>query len=137
MSSRIHDPNLAASEGYEYRLGQQSKSVRASATFANKRVVAATTNGVAQVATNSAPATVVGIAETEATSIGRTIRLAFHGAVDDVPAEGTIGAGAILKRSTTSAGHVTATTTPAAGEAIGFAITASASGVVPVYLYGR
>ncbi len=106
----------------------------ASAAITAPAVVSIGTDGsVATTATDGAGALVVGIA-VESIASGFTGGVVVHGIAENVTADGAITAGAILKRSATTAGAVAATATPAAGEAMGVAINASAGGTVDVWV---
>lgn len=108
--------------------------VLASAAIAAKRLVAIGTDGkVATAATNGTASLVVG-ATNVAIASGDTGIIVVGGIAEDLPADGAIAAGDLLKRSGTTAGYVAATATPAAGEVIGVAINASASNVVDVWI---
>src|SRR5690606_39035791 len=96
--------------------------------------VAIGTDGrVAVAATDGTASLCVGIAD-ENIAAGETGNVAVWGYKEGVVADGTIGAGALLKRSASTAGAVAATATPAAGEVIGVAVAASAGGTVKVLL---
>lgn len=107
---------------------------RTSAAVSAKRVVAIGTTGlVATAATDGTASLTVGIAQS-AIGSGSDGLIIIHGMAEDVPATGAVAAGDLLKRSVTTAGSVSATATPAAGEVIGVAINASASNVVDVWV---
>jgi hypothetical protein len=102
----------------------------ASAAITAPVVVSIGTDGsVATTATDGAST----LAE-ESISSGGTGGVVVHGIAENVTADGAITAGAILKRSATTAGAVAATATPAAGEAIGVAINASSGNTVDVWV---
>lgn len=106
-----------------------------SAAVTAKRVVTLGTDGkVALAATDSTASLCVGIALHAAAS-GDLVKVRVLGAVDDVPTTGSLAAGGIIKRSVTTTGSIATTATPAAGEALGFAINASASNVTDVFLF--
>src|SRR5690606_5641948 len=105
---------------------------KAATDVAAKRVVAIDTTGkVAVAATDSTASLCIGIAR-DAIAAGEDGQIIRGGIATDVPCDGAVVAGDVLKRSATTAGSVTATSTPALGEAIGVAINASASNVVDV-----
>lgn len=96
-------------------------------------VVAEGTNGkVAVAATNGTASLAFGVAMEAGSASGDTIRVATMGTVANVPAAGAIAAGDVVKRSATTAGYVSATATPGVGEALGYALAASASNVVTI-----
>lgn len=108
--------------------------MNASAAVTAKAVVAVGTTGkVAIAATNGTASLVVGIAR-DAIASGNNGEVIVHGFASAVPAAGAVAAGDLLKRSVTTAGSVSATATPAAGEVVGVAIAASASNVVDVWV---
>lgn len=107
---------------------------KTSAAVTGPAVVSINTAGlVATAATDGTASLTVGIAPASIASgsVGRVIVL---GLAEDVPCAGAVAAGDLLKRSVTTAGKVSATATPAAGEVIGVAINASASNVVDVWV---
>lgn len=107
---------------------------RSSAAISAKRVVSVGTDGtVATTATDGTASLTVGIAKSAIAS-GADGLVIIHGMAEDVPATGTVAAGDLLKRSATTAGSVSATATPAAGEVVGVAINASSSNVVDVWV---
>lgn len=105
-----------------------------SAAITAPAVVAIGTTGlVATAATDNTASLCVGVAIRTVTS-GKPVSVVVHGIAENVPAAGAVAAGDILKRSVTTAGRVSTTATPAAGEALGVAINASASNVVDVWV---
>lgn len=105
-----------------------------SAAVTAKRVVALGTTGkVANAATDSTASLCVGIALHAAAS-GDLVKVRVFGAVDDVPTTGSLSASGIIKRSVTTTGSIAVTASPAAGEALGFAIADSASNVTDVFV---
>jgi hypothetical protein len=106
----------------------------ASAAVTAARVVAIGTTGrVAVAATDGTAALVVGYAPAGATAAGGLVKVKTGGIVENIPCNGAVAAGDIVKRSATTAGYIAATATPAIGEALGVAINASASNVVDVF----
>ncbi len=104
-------------------------------TVTANQVVAITTEGkVADAATNGTASLAIGVALDSAVT-GDAAKVVVLGMAENVPAQGTIAAGALLKRSATTAGYVAATATPAAGEVLGVAINASAGGTVDVFVF--
>lgn len=107
---------------------------KASAAVTAPKVVAIGTDGqIATAATNGTASLCVGVAIKDAAASGRA-KVVFYGIAENVPAAGAVAAGDILKRSATTAGYVSATASPAAGEAIGIAINASSSNTVDVWV---
>lgn len=105
-----------------------------SAAVTAKTVVAVGTDGkAAMAATDSTASLCVGIALHAAAS-GDLVKVRVFGAVDNVPTTGSLAAGGIIKRSVTTTGSIATTASPAAGEALGFAINASASNVTDVFV---
>lgn len=116
------------------KVWSQTAPVKTSAAVVAKRLVAIGTTGlVATAATNGTPSLVLG-AVNDAIASGDTGLVVVGGMAEDMPADGAIAAGDILKRSVNTAGYVQATATPAAGEAIGVAINASAASTVDVWI---
>lgn len=107
----------------------------AAADISAPRVVAINTaGGVATAATDGTASLTIGIAP-RAIASGQVGGVVVLGIAENVPAAGTVAAGDILKRSVTTAGYVSTTTSAADGEAIGVAINASASNVVDVWVF--
>lgn len=129
--------NPAGAFGYtdlETQLYSQTAPFVTSAAVTAKRVVAIGTAGaVAIAATNGTASLTVGIAS-QAIASGSVGLVVVHGIAEDVPCDGTVAAGDLLKRSVTTAGSVATTATPAAGEVIGVAINASSSNTVDVWV---
>lgn len=132
-------PNANGAYGYNAieEGWNNSIPVKASADITAKRVVIVTADGgCAPAATDSAVLMQLGIA-LEDIDQGQTGMVATQGFVADVPAQGTIAAGAGVTRSGTTAGAVAAAgAEPAAGAIIGVAISAAADGFVDVFLKG-
>lgn len=105
----------------------------ASAAVTANRVVSIGTDGSVATAATDAPSLAVGVAR-EALTTGYTGVVTVFGLAENVPAAGAITAGAIVKASATTAGFVSATATPAVGEALGVAIAASASNTVDIWV---
>lgn len=92
-----------------------------------------TTGEIATTATDGTAGLCIGIA-VQSIASGSVGGVVILGLAENVTAEGTIAAGAIVKRSATTAGAVAATATPGVGEALGVAINASAGGTVDVWV---
>lgn len=114
---------------------QEAVFVATAAIVARNVVAIDTTGKVATAATNGTATLVVGVAQDAATTNG-DVSVVVYGIAENVSAAGAIAAGDIVKRSATTAGYVSATATPAAGEAIGVAINASTSNTVDVWVRG-
>jgi hypothetical protein len=133
--SNINNPTGA----YGYSTGDQkfyyqARPYQTSAAVSAGYALAIGTDGkVAHAATNGTASLVIGFAQKAAAS-GATVNVILNGHVENVPAAGAVAAGDVLKRSTTTAGYVSATATPGVGEAIGVAIAASASNVVDIFV---
>lgn len=136
MSGKLIE-NPSGAFGYtdlRTQLWAQEAAFKASAAISARRVVAIGTNGqIATAATDSTASLAVGIAQ-DAIASGATGMVIVQGIAEDVPCDGTVAAGNLLKRSATTAGSVAATATPAAGEVIGVAINASSSNTVDVWV---
>ncbi len=117
------------------QLHSQEAEFKTSAAIAGApQVVAIGTDGrVAEAATDSTASLSVGIAVRNAAS-GKVVGVVVQGIAENVPCDGSVTAGALLKRSVTTTGSVAATASPAAGEAIGIAINASSSNTVDVWV---
>jgi len=107
---------------------------KTSAAVGAKAVVAIGTDGtVATIATDGTASLQIGVSLKAAAS-GKAVPVQLLGIAEDIPCDGAVSAGNLLKRSVTTAGRVQATATPAVGEVIGIAINASASNVVDVWV---
>lgn len=107
---------------------------RSSAAITGPAVVAIGTAGtIATAATDGTPSLAIGIAQDSIAS-GKDGVVVVNGIAENVPCNGAVAAGDLLKRSVTTAGYVAATATPAAGEVIGVAINASSSNTVDVWV---
>lgn len=108
-----------------------------SASVTGPAVVAIGTDGtVAVAATNGTASLTIGVAiNSQAAVTGKACKVVVLGIAENVPANGTVAAGDLLKRSVTTAGSVAATATPGAGEVMGVAINASASNTVDVWVF--
>lgn len=109
-----------------------------SAAISGVKVVSIGTTGTVATATTSvAPSLCVGISTGSAAS-GGLVPVVTYGIIENVPADGTIAAGAVLKRSGTTAGSVIdATSSAAPGEVLGVAVTAASGGLVTVLVGHR
>lgn len=106
----------------------------AAITLARGVVAIGTDATVATAATNGTASLAIGVAQAIAASAA-DVMVILMGMAEDVPAAGAIAAGDLVKRSVTTAGYVSATATPAAGEVIGIAINASAANTVDVWVF--
>lgn len=116
-------------------LGYQSTApMRTSAAVTGPAVVAIGTGGaIATAATDGTASLVVGIA-VDSIASGKDGQVVVQGLAENVPCAGAVAAGDLLKRSVTTAGYVSATATPTAGEVVGVAINASSSNTVDVWV---
>lgn len=113
---------------------QTTAPVRASAAITGPAVVAIGTGGtVATAATDGTASLAVGIV-VDSIASGKDGQMVVTGLAENVPCAGAVAAGDLLKRSVTTAGYVSATATPTAGEVIGVAINASSSNTVDVWV---
>jgi hypothetical protein len=130
--------NASGAFGYsdlETTTYQHTAPFKASSTVAAKAVVAIGTDAtVATAATNGTASLTIGIAQTAIAS-GNVGNVILGGIAEDVPCDGAVAAGDLLKRSVTTAGRVATTATPAAGEVLGVAINASSGGTVDVMVF--
>lgn len=109
----------------EYLAGAAITGPCVVATSTDSKIATAATNGTASLAFGIARRTIASAA---------TGPVVVMGEVKLVPCAGAVAAGDIVKRSVTTAGYVSATATPAAGEALGFAVNASSSNTVTVFV---
>lgn len=112
----------------------EAEFVASAAVTANRVVAIGTTGQVAVAATDGDATLVVGFAKKGATAAGGLVKVLTGGLAENVPCNGAVAAGDIVKRSVTTAGYVAATATPAVGERLGVAINASAGNTVDVWL---
>lgn len=130
----ITNPNGAF--GYTADTGGTVQEMLTSTSVAEKAVVALSTTNtlkVAAAATDSTASLSLGIAIAAATG-SQTIPVVTRGLVRSVPVAGAVAQGDILKRSVTTAGSLSATASPATGEAFAVALAASASNVADVWV---
>lgn len=113
---------------------QQTAPMRTSAAVVGPACVSIGTAGaIATSATDGTASLVVGIA-VDSIASGKDGQVVVNGLAENVPAAGAVAAGDLLKRSVTTAGYVSATATPVAGEVVGVAINASSSNTVDVWV---
>lgn len=130
--SHIVDTNSTAGDDLQQEVASLSFPYKAASAVTAKRVVAISTEGkVAIAATNGTASLTIGIAR-DAIAANHSGQIIRGGIASDVPCDGPVSAGDVLKRSATTAGSVAATATPALGEAVGVAVNASASNAVDV-----
>ena len=103
---------------------------------AGPKVVAINTVGaIATAATNGTASLVVGVAINGASiNTSGSVMVVTRGMAENVPCDGAVAAGDALKRSVTTAGSVATTATPGVGELLGYAINASSSNTVDVWV---
>lgn len=107
--------------------------VAAAAITGPKAVSLATTVGQFTTAATNAPTQCIGVLVGSVGS-GASGIVTIIGPAAGVPCNGTVNQFDILKPSATTAGNVASTATPAAGEALGIAMAASASNVVTMWV---
>ena len=113
-----------------------SAPVEASAAITGPAVVELSTGySVATAATDGTAVLARGIV-TETVAANGTTNMVVAGIVENMPVDGATAAGAFLKRSTTVAGRLAATATPAAGEILAISLAASASNQTDVWVLG-
>jgi hypothetical protein len=128
--------NPAGAFGYtdlQTKLFSVTAPFQASADIAAKAVVSIGTDGTVATAATDAPSVAVGVA-VDAISAGKTGLVVISGIAEDVPVNGAVAAGNVVKASVTTAGRVAATATPGVGEALAIAINASASNTVDLWV---
>lgn len=134
-SKTINNPNGAF--GYtdlQTKLGSLEMEFTTSAAVTAIQCVSIGTGGlIAESATDGTASLVVGIA-VEAIGSGKSGGVVVLGIAENVPCNGAVAAGDLLKRSVTTTGSVAATATPAIGEVLGVAINASSSNTVDVWV---
>ncbi len=120
----------------ETQVGATTFDFVATTNMVGPRCVAVNTTGtaVAVAATDGTASLVVGIYQQASALAGAVVQVVTGGIAENVPCNGAVAAGDLLKRSVTTAGYVAATATPAVGEVVGTAINASASNVVDVWV---
>lgn len=135
-SNTIQNP--AGAFGYtdlESQLFHINAEAQASAAIVGPAVVAIGTDGkIAAAATDGTPSLALGIAQ-RSIAINKVGSFVVLGIAENVPANGAVARGDLLKRSVTTTGAVAATAAPADGEVIGVAINASSSNVVDVWVF--
>jgi len=131
---QINNPHgFGGDTSLKAKLPQKYEEYVASAAVTVSRVVAIGTTGqVAVAATDGTASLVVGFAVKGASAANGLVTVQTGGVCENIPCNGAVAAGDIVKRSVTTAGYVAATATPGVGEAIGVAINASASNTVDV-----
>lgn len=113
----------------------ESAPYTANAAIAARTLVQISTDGsVSTATTNSTTAKCIG-ATLNAIASGQIGEVILFGYVAGVTASGAIAEGNLMKLSVTSGGAVSASAAPAAGEKLGFAIAASASNLVDIWLF--
>lgn len=116
---------------------QDTRPMVAGGTIAatGPQVVAVASNGVTVTvaATDAAAGLCRGIVREPAVA-GRSVLMVTGGPVANVPVDGATTAGAVLKRSVTTAGRLAATASPAAGEAFAISLAASSSNTTSVWV---
>lgn len=107
---------------------------KTSAAITGPKVVAiGTTNLVATAATDSTASLCIGVCINSPASGGEAAVVTL-GLAENLVATGAIAAGDLVIRSATTAGAVSASATPTAGQVLGRAINASSSNTVDVWV---
>lgn len=136
MGKTINNPNGAfgytdlATKGF-----QLTGNFKASAAITGPAVVAIDSAlEIATAATDGTASLTIGIAQ-NSIAADDTAPVVLLGVAENVPVDGATAAGALLKRSVTTAGRLAATATPAAGEVVAVSLAASASNVTDVWVF--
>lgn len=109
--------------------------MEASAAITGPKVVAIGTDSrVATAATDTTASLCIGVAINTVSGAGGEAHVVTLGLAENLVATGSIAAGDLVIRSATTAGAVSASATPTAGQVIGRAINASASNTVDVWV---
>src|SRR5690606_1797590 len=109
--SHVVDTN-GTTDDLQQEVASLSFPYKAASAVAAKRVVAIDSTGkVAVAATDSTASLCIGIAR-DAIGAGESGQIIRGGIATDVPCDGAVAAGAVLTRSATTAGSVSATATP-------------------------
>jgi hypothetical protein len=132
--SIVVDTNSTAGSSLQQEVWHLPAPFKAVSAVTARAVVAISTAGqVALAATDSTASLCVGVAK-NAIAAGDSGIVIVHGIAENVPCDGSVSAGDLLKRSATTTGSVAASSAPAEGEVLGVAINASASNVVDVWV---
>lgn len=135
-SKTVNNPNGAFGvTDLQSKLFSIEAEFKTSAAIAGApQVVAIGTDGtVAEAATDSLGTLSIGVATRNAAS-GDTTGVVVLGIAENVPCDGAVTAGLLLVRSATTAGSVMASATPTIGQVLGFAINASSSNTVDMWV---
>jgi hypothetical protein len=137
MGKTVNNPNGAY--GYtdlETKGFQLTGNFKASAAITGPAVVSMASNlTVATAATDATASLCLAIVQGSAAA-DDTVPCVVLGVVENVPVDGATAAGALLKRSVTTAGRLAATATPAAGEVVAVSLAASSSNTTDVWVCG-
>ena len=117
-------------------LGYLAFPVKASAAITAPAVVALGTDGTVATAATDGTASLARGVVIEDIASGDTGLMIVGGIAENVPVDGATAAGAVLKRSVTTAGRLAATATPAAGESLAISLAASSSNTTDVWVVG-
>lgn len=108
----------------------------ATATITAPAVVSSDTTGnkATTCATATTASLAVGVCTVTAATTGSNAKVVTYGVVRNVPCDGSVAVGDVLKRSVTTTGSVATTASPATGEKLGVALAASASNTVTMFV---
>lgn len=132
-SKQITNPGLAYGQtdltlnGY-----QEATEFIAGGTITTKTPVSITSTGTV-IATATDGVAVIGVALNSATS-GQVVNVCMKGLVAGMSAGSAMANGTQVIRSATTAGYLTSSATPVVGTVVGFALGASASNLVTVWV---
>lgn len=136
----IQNPNAAQGTDTDTNNYQEIAYARAAGAITKKTVVSFSISSgrlVATAATTGVDTDLCrGIALDAATAAGDVIRVCVRGVVLSAVAQGTINAGDTVGRSGTTAGSVAAVGAPTSGAALGVCLTAAASNLADIWVYG-
>lgn len=133
-TGKIHNPNGAFGLPTKDSFFREIVEFKTSAAVTAKKAAFLGTDGTVRNAVSGDTASlVIGIFEGSAAS-GDIAQVVVKGMVEDVPVDGTVSAGSILKRSGTTDGYCAASASPAAGERLAVARNASVSNVADVWV---
>jgi hypothetical protein len=136
----ISNPLGAQGTPAKYNNPQTVVPMRSGGAILAGRVVSLTVASGALTATSATTAVDTdlcrGVAISAAVGAGEAVQVAVAGYVASVLAQGTINAGDTVGRSGTTAGAVAAVATPTSGAALGVALTAAASNLVDIWIFG-
>jgi hypothetical protein len=135
MGKTINNPNGAFDYTDLQTKGfQLTGNFKTSAAITGPAVVAIASDlTIATAPTDGTAALTIGVCPGSAAS-GDTVPVTLLGVAENVPVDGATAQGALLKRSTTTAGRLAASATPAAGEVVAVSLAASSSNATDVWV---